>query len=129
MRSLWILAISITIGEQAWALGQNTNYCQTIRQEATAPALCPYSSGIPAHRSRNLQAQNIVCSTNHTAEHLRSPQPFDFEAWSDALAGPDGLTLGIDTFGASAPAAELAEHFGLTAPSVTTKVAEWLGVG
>ncbi len=45
-----------------------------------------------------------------------------------ALAGPDGLTLGIDTFGASAPAAELAEHFGLTAPSVTTKVAEWLGI-
>jgi len=45
-----------------------------------------------------------------------------------ALAGPDGLTLGIDTFGASAPAAELAEHFGLTAPSVTTKVAEWLGL-
>jgi transketolase len=45
-----------------------------------------------------------------------------------ALAGPDGLTLGVDTFGASAPAAELAEHFGLTAPSVTTRVAEWLGV-
>jgi transketolase len=45
-----------------------------------------------------------------------------------ALAGPDGLTLGIDTFGASAPAAELAEHFGMTAPAVTARVTEWLGL-
>ncbi|NIM01119.1 MAG: transketolase, partial [Acidobacteria bacterium] len=45
-----------------------------------------------------------------------------------ALAGPDGLTLGIDRFGASAPASVLAEHYGLTASSVTTRIAEWLGV-
>ncbi len=45
-----------------------------------------------------------------------------------ALAGPDGLTIGIDTFGASAPAAELAERFGLTPTSVTARVGEWLGV-
>jgi len=45
-----------------------------------------------------------------------------------ALAGPDGLTLGIDTFGASAPAGELAERFGFTAANVTARVSEWLGV-
>jgi len=43
------------------------------------------------------------------------------------LAGPDGLTIGIDTFGASAPAGVLAEQFGLTPTAVTEKLRDWLG--
>ena len=43
------------------------------------------------------------------------------------LAGPDGLTLGLDRFGASAPAGELAKQFGFTADSVLERVREWLG--
>jgi transketolase len=43
------------------------------------------------------------------------------------LAGTDGLTLGIDRFGASAPAGVLGEEFGFTAESVVTRVREWLG--
>ncbi|MCP3906094.1 MAG: transketolase [Planctomycetes bacterium] len=46
--------------------------------------------------------------------------------WRD-LAGADGLTLGIDTFGASAPAGVLAEKFGITAESVIERVRTWLG--
>jgi transketolase len=42
------------------------------------------------------------------------------------LAGPDGLTLGIDRFGASAPANVLAERFGFTAEAVTARIREWL---
>ena len=42
------------------------------------------------------------------------------------LAGRDGLTLGIDTFGASAPAEVLAERFGLTTEGVTARLREWL---
>jgi len=44
-----------------------------------------------------------------------------------ALAGPDGLTLGIDHYGASAPAEILAEKFGFTAAAVTERMREWLG--
>jgi transketolase len=44
-----------------------------------------------------------------------------------ALAGPDGLSIGIDRFGASAPAEVLAEKFGLTAARVTDRIREWLG--
>jgi len=47
------------------------------------------------------------------------------EPWR-VLAGPDGLTLGIDTFGASAPAEVLAEKFGLTPQQVTARLREWL---
>jgi transketolase len=44
-----------------------------------------------------------------------------------ALTGPDGLTIGIDTFGASAPAEVNAEKFGLTPEAVTEKIRDWLG--
>jgi transketolase len=43
------------------------------------------------------------------------------------LAGTDGLTLGIDRFGASAPAEVLGEEFGFTTDSVVRRVREWLG--
>jgi transketolase len=42
------------------------------------------------------------------------------------LAGPDGLTLGIDRYGASAPYPILAEKFGFTAESVAARVLDWL---
>lgn len=36
--------------------------------------------------------------------------------------GADGLTLGIDTFGGSAPAKDLFDHFGFTSEAVVTKI-------
>ena len=42
-------------------------------------------------------------------------------AWQ-ALTGMDGLNIGIDRFGASAPASVLAEQFGFTVDAVTRKV-------
>ena len=42
------------------------------------------------------------------------------------LAGRDGLTIGIDRFGASAPAGTVAEKLGLTAEQVTAKIRSWL---
>ncbi|MGB0646554.1 MAG: transketolase [Bradymonadia bacterium] len=38
------------------------------------------------------------------------------------FTGLDGLNIGIDTFGASAPASVLAEQFGLTTDAVTAKI-------
>ncbi len=48
------------------------------------------------------------------------------EPWR-ILAGTDGLLIGINRFGASAPGAVLAEKLGFTAQSVTDRVREWLG--
>ena len=42
------------------------------------------------------------------------------------LSGPDGLNIGIDRFGASAPAEVLAEKLGLTPEKVTARIREWL---
>jgi transketolase len=43
-----------------------------------------------------------------------------------AITGLDGLELGIDTFGASAPAEKLAEEFGMTPSQVASNVEAWL---
>ncbi|MCY4370337.1 MAG: transketolase [bacterium] len=42
------------------------------------------------------------------------------------FAGPDGLTIGIDRFGASAPAGRIAEELGLTGRKVAERLANWL---
>ena len=41
--------------------------------------------------------------------------------------GEDGLALGIDHFGASAPDKILGQKFGFTVDSVTERIAAWLG--
>lgn len=45
----------------------------------------------------------------------------------ERIIGGDGLSIGIDRFGASAPAEVLADEFGFTPASVAKRVAEWLG--
>ncbi|MEX1044394.1 MAG: transketolase [Acidimicrobiia bacterium] len=44
----------------------------------------------------------------------------------ERVVGADGLLIGVDHFGASAPAGVLAEQFGLTADAVAERVANWL---
>ena len=41
--------------------------------------------------------------------------------------GRDGLAMGIDRFGASAPMGDLAELFGFTPAKVAGRIAAWLG--
>jgi transketolase len=47
------------------------------------------------------------------------------EPWR-AWVGPDGLTLGVDRFGASAPYKVIAEKLGLDTPHVVARINEWL---
>lgn len=45
----------------------------------------------------------------------------------EGLAGKDGLTIGIDRYGASAPYAVVGAKFGFTPEAVTDKIRRWLG--
>jgi transketolase len=45
--------------------------------------------------------------------------------WKE-LTGRDGLNVGIDRFGASAPAGIIAKELGLTAETVTRRILDWL---
>ena len=42
------------------------------------------------------------------------------------VVGPHGLAIGIDTFGESAPLAQIQEHFGFTPDQVAARVQAWL---
>jgi transketolase len=44
----------------------------------------------------------------------------------DRIVGSDGLMIGIDSFGASAPAGDLYQHFGLTASAISSRVQQKL---
>jgi transketolase len=46
----------------------------------------------------------------------------------ERYTGLHGLRIGIDRFGASAPAKDLYEHFGLTAPKITERVLEHMKI-
>ena len=48
--------------------------------------------------------------------------------WS-RFTGSDGLTIGVDRFGASAPAGRIAEELSLTGPAVAERLAAWLEEG
>ncbi|HEU4895686.1 MAG TPA: transketolase C-terminal domain-containing protein, partial [Acidimicrobiia bacterium] len=45
----------------------------------------------------------------------------------DHILGPGGMSIGIDHFGASAPAEVLAEQFGFTPEAIAGKVKSFLG--
>jgi transketolase len=52
-------------------------------------------------------------------------EPGRTDAWYK-FAGKDGLVIGIDTFGASAPGEVLVEKLGFTAEAVASKITAWL---
>ena len=43
------------------------------------------------------------------------------------FAGPDGLVMGLDHFGASSPWQRIAEEWGFTGRAVADRIADWLG--
>jgi transketolase len=48
--------------------------------------------------------------------------------WEEII-GTEGLKIGIDRFGASAPASDLAAHFGFTAPEIADRIRRFLDSG
>ena len=46
--------------------------------------------------------------------------------WREYI-GREGLALGLDRFGDSAPANVLYDYYGLTGPKVAERIVEWLG--
>ena len=46
----------------------------------------------------------------------------------ERFTGTDGLNIGIDSFGASAPADALYKYFGLTAEAIVPKIINKLGL-
>jgi transketolase len=99
---------------------------------ACAPQLEAPGSALMSFRCR---AQN--CSYSRTPPigpicsrrtHSRSrSRPGSLLGWERYVTGQDGLTIGIDRFGASAPADQLYSYFGLTAEAIVPQITARLG--
>ena len=81
----------------------------------SAPCLELFAKQDAAYQASVLPAAGRRASVEAGVTHL----------WR-GLVGLDGLAIGVDRFGASAPAPVLAEEYGLTAAKVTARVRAWL---
>jgi transketolase len=67
---------------------------------------------------------------DYRAQVLGDKPRVTFEAGSTGywpgVVGSDSLNIGVDGFGLSGPAEDLAKHFGLTAPQVSERILTWL---
>ena len=122
----------------------------TLREEGGAPELVIIATGsevavaIDAARElgkdgRRVRVVSMPCcevfarqDSAYQASVLPSgARRVSVEAGSTGLwyrwIGSDGLAIGVDRFGASAPAKRLAEEYGLTAPKIASRIRTWLG--
>ena len=77
--------------------------------------------------------QLLLAQDTGTIESLLGPRPRRVSLEAAAtdfwyrIVGLDGLAIGVERFGASAPYAPLQEYFGLTPELVANRIMEWVG--
>ncbi|MDE2436785.1 MAG: transketolase [Sphingomonadales bacterium] len=74
--------------------------------------------------AQDLAYQNALIPDGVLAVSIEAATTFGWHKW----VGRDGLAFGIDRFGASAPADQLYEYFGLTAEAIVPQVKAKLGL-
>ena len=72
------------------------------------------------------QAADYRASTLGTSDLLRVTIEAGTTFGWERYAGLDGLRFGIDSFGASAPIADLYDHFGLTTDKIVPQIIQKL---
>ena len=72
---------------------------------------------------QNLEYQNLVLPKT---QYKIAIEAGSSGSWYNYV-GADGLSIGIDTFGESAPANELFNHFGFNIDKIEEKVKKYLG--
>ena len=77
---------------------------------------------VEAFREQNSEYRGNILGSDLPVASLEAGVTF---GWS-AITGAAGLNLGIDHYGASAPAGVLAEKFGFTPEAVSSRIEAWL---
>jgi transketolase len=98
--------------------------------EAAAAALGEYGRSIrvvslpcwEVFAQQSVDYQRLVLGEGLPIASVEAGATFGWEA----ITGRNGLRIGIDRYGASAPAGVLAEQFGLTPDAVAGRVERWL---
>jgi len=129
------LACNIDLAKGAYVLSDDANFEMVLigsGSETTLALEAAETLRSEGKKVRVVSMPSIELFEQQTAEYKDSVIPkackkrVTIEAattfgWSK-YAGDEGLTIGLDDFGASAPAGVLREKFGFTAPSVVEKI-------
>ena len=78
------------------------------------PSVCVFKRQDPAYQAQVL------------GSHPRVTFEAGITSYWAGVVGSDALAIGVDGFGLSGPAEELAKHFGLTAPQVAERILAWV---
>ena len=76
---------------------------------------------MPCHDLFDLQSNSYKQKILNETEMKISIEAASTDCWKKYV-GNNGLTLGIDTFGKSAPYKEIYKHFGLTSEDISNKL-------
>jgi transketolase len=127
------------VGQGGYVLRSGTDLVLVATGSEVAVAID--AASILFERGVSAQVVSLPCweaffeqSAEYRASVLGSGLPLaSVEAAStfgwERIVGLEGLRIGIDHFGASAPAEVLAERFGFTAGAVADRVLAWFGSG
>ncbi len=104
------------------ATGSEVELALAVRRCAgSARALGRMSSRCPAPNCSTRRMPPIArmsCPTDALIVSIEAGTTFGWERYT----GTDGLNIGLDRFGASAPAEDLFEHFGFTAEAIVPQI-------
>jgi transketolase len=107
------------------ATGSEVSTALEASELLAADGISPRVVSLPCWELFNLQPDAYRAQVLGDAPRVSIEAAATF-GW-DAIVGANGLTIGIDRFGASAPDGDLARHFGLTPGQVAEKVRAYLG--
>ena len=86
---------------------------QLLEQEGTSIRIC----SVPCFSTLLKQGKDYLDKLKGSAKNLVAIEAASSFGWT-AIIGLEGIFFGLDTFGASAPAGQLYEHYGLTAATI-----------
>lgn len=112
-RQLTLLATGSEVGlavDVCEALGKNNIYAAVV----SMPCLEKFEQQGDAYR------QSVLGPDNHMRVSIEAAGTFGWERY----VGPNGLMIGMTSFGASAPVEDLFEHFGFTVEAIVGKIKE-----
>ncbi len=112
-------------GPKAVVIATGSELAITVQAAQSAPELKIRVVSMPCverflRRSRAEQDRLLPAGTK-----IGSVEASRTNGWRE-FTGRDGLTIGIDHFGESAPGEVIAEHLGFTAPKIAERLREWL---
>lgn len=104
-----------------FSTGSEVSLAMEVKQLLTAHGTSIRLCSVPCFSTLLKQEKNYLDALKGNAKHLVAIEAASSFGWP-GIIGLEGIFFGLDTFGASAPAQQLYEHYGLTAATIAQKL-------